>query len=81
MLELMEFYFYVGVVANGSDMAGLPVRGIDGKFADHGCNVHGDTVDVCECVYGGKVVPTVVGGDMVKAMCEASRDGGVELSS
>ena len=57
MLDLMGFDFYVGLVANGSDMVGLPVRGIDGKFADHGCNVHGDTVDVYECVYGGEGGP------------------------
>ena len=31
-------------------------------------------------VYGGKVVPAVVGGSVVKTMCEPSRYRGVELS-
>ena len=46
LLEFMGFDFYVCVVVNGGDMIGLLVWGVEGKIADHGCDVRGDAVEV-----------------------------------
>ena len=73
----MRFYFYIDVVVNCGDMTDLPVGSIEWKLEVHRCDICGGVIEVGGWVYIRKVVPAVVSGNMVKVVCEASRDGGV----
>ena len=69
LLELVRFGFDICVVINSGEMTGLPLWDVEEKFMDHECDFRGDTDEVSRRVYGWKLVPAVVGGDVVKVVC------------